>query len=624
MSRRMRTWVVGLAAAAIVVAANASEGAYFSQSWGWVALAFLVPTTVALLLGVVEAPGVLRAGFAVLVAALGAWIAVSSLWSVSAAASLRETERVLVYVAIAVAVALLLRRGDAAGVAGGVFAGIVTVAGYGLATRLFADRFNTFDDPDLPYRLSEPVGYWNAFGLLAAMGVLLGLGLVAHARRLPVRVLAAAALPVLSAALYLAFSRGAWVALAAGYLAAVAVDPRRLRLLWTTLAVAPGSALVVAIASQQDALTTIDSPAADAIAEGREVARWLVLGVAASGALAVVGTFVARRVVPGRRLRRAIDVALALAVVGVVAVVVADRGGPVEALREVRERFDAPLVTRTPGDLNERLFNISGTGRSDSIGIAWELARERPVLGYGSGSFEYLWYERRPNTATIRDAHSLYAEMLAEVGVVGLALLALALALPLAAAVGGRTRPLVGTALGAYVAWVGHSALDWNWELPAVTMAALLAGSVGLLAGERRRGAPLADRARVPLAVGGAALSALAVVSLVGNQALFAGREAVARDEWASALEDARIAERLLPWSHEPAIVRGDAAAGLGDREAALSAYRDAVETNPRSWPAWLRLAQVARGDERTRAFARVRQLNPLEEELPGERRASP
>lgn len=624
MSRRMRTWVVGLAAAAIVVAANASEGAYFSQSWGWVALAFLVPTTVALLLGVVDGPGVLRAGFAVLLAALGVWIAVSSLWSVSAAASLRETERVLVYVAIAVAVALLLRRGDAAGVAGGVFAGIVAVAGYGLATRLFADRFDTFDDPDLPYRLSEPVGYWNAFGLLAAMGVLLGLGLVAHARRLPVRVLAAAALPVLAAALYLAFSRGAWVALAAGYLAAVVVDPRRLRLLWTTLAVAPGSALVVAIASQQEALTTIDSPAADAIAEGREVARWLVLGVAASGALAVVGAFVARRVVPGRRLRRAIDVALALAAVGVIAVVVADRGGPVEALREARERFDAPLVTRTPGDLNERLFNISGTGRSDSIGIAWDLARERPVLGYGSGSFEYLWYERRPNTATIRDAHSLYAEMLAEVGVVGLALLALALALPLAAAVRGRARPLVGTALGAYVAWVGHSALDWNWELPAVTMAALLAGSVGLLAGERRRGAPLADRTRVPLAVAGAALSVLAVVSLVGNQALFAGREAVARDEWASALEDARIAERLLPWSHEPAIVRGDAAAGLGDREATLSAYRDAVETNPRSWPAWLRLAQVARADERTRAFARVRQLNPLEEELPGERRASP
>ena len=55
MTRTQRTWVVAAGVAAIVTAANASQGAYFSQSWGWVALAFLVPTTVLLILDRVAA-----------------------------------------------------------------------------------------------------------------------------------------------------------------------------------------------------------------------------------------------------------------------------------------------------------------------------------------------------------------------------------------------------------------------------------------------------------------------------------------------------------------------------------------------------------------------------------------
>lgn len=114
-------------------------------------------------------------------------------------------------------------------------------------------------------------------------------------------------------------------------------------------------------------------------------------------------------------------------------------------------------------------------------------------------------------------------------------------------------------------------------------------------------------------------MSLAAVVSLVGNQALFAGREALARDDWSEARADAKRARSLLPWSYEPSVVLGDAYAGLGDREAALRAYRDAVARDGRKWAAWLRLAQVARGDERRDAYARVRKLNPREGALPGE-----
>lgn len=74
----------------------------------------------------------------------------------------------------------------------------------------------------------------------------------------------------------------------------------------------------------------------------------------------------------------------------------------------------------------------------------------------------------------------------------------------------------------------------------------------------------------------------------------------------------------------EPDLVLGDAYAGLGDRRGALRAYRDAVATDGRNWVAWLRLAQVARGPERARAYERVHELNPREGALPGEDASAP
>ena len=76
------------------------------------------------------------------------------------------------------------------------------------------------------------------------------------------------------------------------------------------------------------------------------------------------------------------------------------------------------------------------------------------------------------------DAHNLYLETLAELGPIGLALLVVLLGLPLVTALRVRWHPLASAATGAYVAFLSHAALDWDWEMPVVTLAGLVCGAV--------------------------------------------------------------------------------------------------------------------------------------------------
>jgi len=68
-----------------------------------------------------------------------------------------------------------------------------------------------------------------------------------------------------------------------------------------------------------------------------------------------------------------------------------------------------------------------------------------------------------------RDAHSLYLQAFSEVGVVGALLVVALLAFPLAVAI---RRGLIVPAAGLTV-FVLHAGVDWDWQLPAVTLAAL-------------------------------------------------------------------------------------------------------------------------------------------------------
>jgi hypothetical protein len=87
------------------------------------------------------------------------------------------------------------------------------------------------------------------------------------------------------------------------------------------------------------------------------------------------------------------------------------------------------------------------------------------------------------------DAHSLPLQTAAELGFVGVGLLAAFLGgVALAARDALQIAPEAAAGpTAAFVVWVAHSPLDWDWEMPAVTLIALvLAGAILALAGDRR------------------------------------------------------------------------------------------------------------------------------------------
>ena len=211
---------VGLAAAAGMGALAAADGGYFPPAWGWTALIGLWIAAAWLLLARVElqsrAFGIVFLGA---VAGLAGWTWLSLLWTENTVQTVAEGFRVLAYIGVVAALVLVVRRRTAPALLRGVLAAITLVCIYGLATKLFPDRIGSYD-PVATYRLSEPIGYWNGLAAFAAMGTLLALGVLARDSNVVARCLAAAAFPLLVCTLFFTFSRGGWVALGLGFVAA--------------------------------------------------------------------------------------------------------------------------------------------------------------------------------------------------------------------------------------------------------------------------------------------------------------------------------------------------------------------------------------------------------------------
>ena len=609
--------VLAFVAATAVSAAN---GGYFPTEWGWSAIALLLVAGTAVVVRTRLPLGRLEWTMLGGLAAFAGWVALSIVWSTSSAQPVLEAERDIVYVAAVAALLVVASRRSLPWIAGAVLAATYSISAFSLATRLAPDAVGTYDSSG-QYQLATPFGYWNALGLFVAIGLLLGVGFAANGRSALLRAAAAAALVPLGSTLYFTFSRGAWLAIAAGAIVALALDPARLRTVAILLALLPAPALGVLAASRSHALTHAGAPLAAAARDGHRVAAVLVaLSVLeALVALALCGP--ARRLVEDRRAGIAAAATLVVLVGAGAGAALVRAGGPAKLVGNAYDAFTSP--ERPNGsDLNRRLVNLSGSGRTAYWRVAWRDFVDHPLLGSGAGSYERFWVRDRPNAFFARDAHNLYLEVLAELGPVGLALLAVALGTPLVAAVRLRRRPLAAAVAGAYVAYLLHAAIDWDWEMAGLTITALLCGGALVVAARPERPArPLTVPLRVAALALVVPLVAFAFVLQVGNSTLEAAARAADRGDTARAEAQARRAKTWLPWSFQPWQILGEAQLAHGDIGAARRSLRVAIGKDTQNWALWLELAEASKGAARRQALDRAARLAPRSTEVADLRR---
>lgn len=441
----------------LVPALGAVQGGFQPDTWVWAGA--LAAWASAVCVVVASSPGALRRAWpwAVATGALLVWTLLSTIWSVHAAQSLLEARRTLVYLAVVLALLLLVRR-NATGVL--VPATHIAISGllvYALARYLLGARHR---DPFELYVLSQPLGYGNAAGILAALALLLAVGLVAGESASTLRAGAAATVPVFAAVLVFTQSTASYLALAVGLAVTALLSPDLVRLLGGLALLASPAALAAALAAYSRLADDVPSPRIDGAAF-----LPIVLGCAGLAALIAARVPLRNSAARSRRARTTVAAAVVVAALGLGAGVA--RSGSTEP-------------------------------RASYYHVAWqdEVLRH-PLLGTGAGTFGFYWARSGRVLAQggALDAHSLYLETLGELGPLGLVLVAAMLLAPLRGVVRHRFAPYVPAAAGAYAAFLVHAGLDWDWELPAVVVAALCCGAA-VAAAELDPGEPLGRTAR--------------------------------------------------------------------------------------------------------------------------------
>jgi hypothetical protein len=591
-----------------VLGLSFANGGFFATTWGWWALPLLLLTGTALVVRARPALGPRQAVMLCLLAALVGWTALSAIWASGAGTPLLEAERSILYFAAATAVLLVPGRASARGLAAGLLAACAIVSAWGLAVRLDLRAASAADFEG--YRLAGPLGYSNGLGLVAAIGALLALGFVAQHPRLLVRAAAAASLVVFVSTLALTFSRGSWLALAGGLVALLALEPQRRERLPRLLAAAAAPALAAWLSGRSSALTQTGAPAAEVTRQEHRLGLALLGLILLAGVLAYASDRVrAPRV--GRKAAWTVGAVVVAAALAAATIGLARAGGPGEAAHRAIAAFRS--TDSTAG--SSHVFSASGSYRSDYWGVAWREASAHPLFGGGAGSFGRWWLRFRPIDFGGLDAHELYLETLAELGAVGLLLLVGALALPLAL-LRRRTRaaPLVAACGAAYVAFLVHAALDWDWELPAAGIAGLLCGAALLRAEEASLLLRWPARAAAVAVV--LALASFVFVMHVANVSLAASESARDREALGAAARDARRAERWQPWSAQAPLSLGKTQLAAGDVEGAVASFRTAIRRDRDDWEAWYQLALGTTGADRAAALGKARELNPRAPEL--------
>lgn len=628
MARRAAAGAFALVPGALVVYLAFNAGGYFPNTQGLVTIVLLL--ALAGWIGFAEEPfaglGPAIALAAGALAAFAVWTLLSGAWSDSTARALLEFNRALLYLAALALFGLTIRqRRQLQWVIWGLAAGIVVVCAIAVTTRLLPNvwpiDFNLAND-----RLSYPITYWNALGLLASLGVIFCLQAATRARGPALaRILGAAAIPLLATTVYFTFSRGAIIAGGIGIVAYLALARPRGTLSGLVASV-PAAAVAVVVAYHADLLATERPTTAAAVSQGHRVAWVLAACIVGAGLVRLALLRLDSRLARPRRLvgpRTAVGAAGATLAV---AVAIALALGAPGWISDQYDRFtsDAPVNEGTPAststDLRQRLTSVSSNGRLDYWGISIDEFENSSLEGQGGGTFQLAWERERGFPGTVADAHGLYPETLGELGLVGLILLAtalLAILVGLAVRVRGDGPTLYAALFAAALAWALAAAADWHWEMPVVTLWLFAAGGAAIAARTDRasRLAAPAIPVRLVVAIPLVLLAALPYQVLSSQAWLDRADNAFAGGDCVATSDHALSSLSALGSRPEPYELLGYCAIRDGRPRQAIGYMKSAVDRDPNNWNFHygLALARGAAGLDPRPQVRRARDMNPLD-----------
>ena len=621
-----------LAACLVVVAFVASGGIDLAPNT-WVQIALIV-------LGAASAIAVVLVGGAgrargsatlVLFAALAALTYASIAWSVQPASSWLGANQTLSYLAafgIAVSLSRLAPTRWRA-LLGAIAVAATVTCGYALLVKILPD---SFDRNEPLGRLLEPFGYWNAVGLMAAIGI--PACLWAGGRREPtpvLRALSAPAIAILVAALLLSYSRGALAAAVIGVGAWFVLVPLRLRGALILIVGAAGGGAIAIWALQTHALSADGVGLAARSSAGHtfgivSIVALLLTTAAGFGAVLAADRFALS---PGvrRRTGRVLLALVALLPIGGLAALAASSRGFTGEVSHIWSALTNP--NGVVGDQPGRLVNLSNS-RPHYWSEALKVGEHHPLAGVGALGFataqgQYttgIWSDIH---AHVEHAHGYLFQTFADLGLLGVAVnLALLIAWGIAAQrtlgphplgrgpVAPRPPPAsessaerIGllTLLVVVLTFGLHSLIDWTWFIPGTAVTALIAA--GWLAGRGPLGEPIGrrpKRRRLSRSPGAAlAVASVVVIALIAiwvtaqplrsadsyNAALNAALDGNA----GVALTDARAAAVADPVSIEPLFLLSQIYSGIGNASQARSALVQATTRQPSNPQTWDQLA---------------------------------
>ena len=549
------------------------------------------------------------------------WTLVSATWSDSPARALIEFNRALLYLAGFLLTAFLAGgRANARWLVRGVAVVLGAAVLAGLISRL-DPGFSAEAARHAGERLGWPLGYWNALGLAGALATIACLHLSSDLREhRVVRVIAAAAVPALVGTIYLTLSRGSILAGALGVVALLLLGRSR-GTIATLAAVVPFAtyALLALYGTESLLDGTLESPADETEAEA--AARSVALSCLGA-ALVRAGLLALDARLSRLRLWRRWSLRRTAAVVGASVGVLVLVGLALDVDSALSRQWDTFTTAQTVDveDQRDRLAAASANGRIEHWQVALDAWRQEPLRGTGAGTYAKTWAEDRPLEFSVQDAHSLYVEALAELGVVGFALLVVGLVVPGIALLRRRAddRVLWSAVFALALTWALHAGIDWDWEMPALTLPVIaLLGAA--CARQPTGGGARFSPGRLPRLLAGLGILLLIATPIrvgLSQRHLEQSLAAFRQQDCATAAREALSAAEMLN-SRAPAFeLLGYCDARRGRHALAQRMLKAAQRRDPGSWDLHYGSALVRSvgGRDPRPELRRARRLNPLED----------